>query len=51
MKRNNNYMFQSRKKQKGKALMISLLISGIIMTGLVVWIGLNDWNVEKSFKK
>ena len=28
-----------------------LLISGVIMTGLVTWIGMNDWNIEKSFEK
>ena len=51
MKRNNNYKFKSSKKRTGKTLTIILLISGVIMTGLVTWVGINDWDVEKSFKK
>lgn len=51
MKRNKNYRFQSHKKGKGKVLTISLLISGIIMTSLVTWVGFNGWDVEKSIDK
>ena len=50
MKRNSKYAYQSTNKRKSTVLTISLIISGIIMTGLVVWVGLNDWNVGKSFK-
>lgn len=32
-------------------LTIFLIISGIIMTGLVTWVGINDWDVEKSFRE
>lgn len=28
-----------------------LFISGVIMTSLVTWVGMNDWDVEESFKK
>lgn len=51
MKRSNKYRDKSTKKRTGKALTISLLISGVIMTGIVTWVGLNDWDIEKSIKK
>ncbi|NYF25938.1 D-alanyl-D-alanine carboxypeptidase family protein [Sporosarcina sp. JAI121] len=52
MKQKNNYYTKKHKKKKqGKTLTITLLISGIVMTGLLVWLGLNDWNVGKSMKK
>lgn len=51
MKRKNKYLYQSKRNRKGKTLTISLIVSGIIMTGLVVWIGFNDWNVERSIEK
>lgn len=51
MKRSKNYKFQSRKKKSGKALTISLIISGTIMTSLVVWVWLNNWDVEKSYTR
>ena len=51
MKRKNKYKYKSSKKGTGKTLTIILLISGILMTGLVTWVGINDWDVEKSFKK
>ena len=51
MKRNNKYKFKSPKKRTGKIVTIILLISGIIMTGLVTWVGINDWDVEKSYKE
>ena len=51
MKRRNNYKYKSSKKRTGKIVAIILLISGIIMTGLVTWVGINDWDVEKSVKK
>ncbi len=54
MKKKSKYNYQKKnKKKKGqsKALTITLLISAILMTGLVAWLGMNDWNVEKSTKK
>ncbi len=51
MKRKNNYTNKKNKKKQGKALTITLLISGVIMTGLLIWFGMNDWDVEKSIKK
>lgn len=51
MKRSKNYKFQSRKKKKSNALTISLLISSLIATSLVIWIWMNDWNVEKSYNR
>jgi len=51
MKRSNKYRSKATKKRTGKALTISLLVSGIIMTGIVTWVGLNDWDIEKSIEK
>ena len=50
MKRNKSYQNISQKK-KGKALPIILISLGIIVAGIIVWIGMNDWNFEKSYKK
>ena len=38
MKRKNNYTNKKNKKKQGKTLTITLLISGVIMTGLLIWI-------------
>jgi len=48
MKRKNNY---SNKKKQRKGLTISLLISGVIMTSLLIALGMNDWDIERSIKK
>lgn len=50
MKRKNNY-YKKKHKKKGKGLTITLLISVVIMTGLLTWLGMNDWDVEKSIQK
>lgn len=49
MKKNNNYRFPKEKK-KNWATTITLSIIGVLMTGLVVWIGMNGWDVEKSIE-
>lgn len=51
MKRKNKFSNKKNKKKQGKALTITLLISGVIMTGLLIGLGMNDWDVEKSIKK
>jgi len=51
MKRTNKNQFRRAKKKQSKVVTISLIISGILMTGLVTWIAMNDWDVEKSFEK
>lgn len=51
MKRKNNYTFPTKKKKRGKGLTIGLIILGLIATTLVAWIGLNNWDVEKSFER
>ncbi len=52
MKRKNSYSKKRYKKNKqGKTLTIILLISAIIMTGLVAWVGMNGWDVEKSIQR
>ena len=50
MGRKNNKSNKKNKKQ-GKALTFTLLISASLMTGMVTWVGLNDWDVEKSIEK
>lgn len=37
--------------KSNKALTITLLFASILMTGVVVWIGMNDWDVDKSLKQ
>lgn len=51
MKRSKSYKLRSSKKKRGKALTISLVISGTIMTSLVVWVWMNNWDVEKSYTR
>ncbi len=51
MKKKTKYNYQKKKKKQSKALTITLLISAIVMTGLVAWLGINDWSVEKSMKE
>ena len=48
MNRKRNY--QSRKKSN-KALTITLLLTSLIMTAIVVWIGMNDWDVNKTLRQ
>ena len=50
MGRKNN-KFNKKNKKQGKALTFTLLISAILMTGMVTWVGLNNWDVEKSIQK
>ncbi|MDN4606352.1 M15 family metallopeptidase [Sporosarcina highlanderae] len=38
-------------KKSNKALTITLLLVGIFMTAIVVWVGMNDWDVNKSLKQ
>lgn len=51
MKKKTTYNYQKKKKGHSKALTITLLISAIVMTGLVAWLGVNDWSVEKSMNE
>ena len=50
MKRNKSYQYRSQKK-KGKALPIILVSLGVIVAGIIIWIGMNDWNIAQSYKK
>ncbi|WP_339253436.1 M15 family metallopeptidase [Sporosarcina sp. FSL W8-0480] len=47
-KRRSKY---SNSKKSNKALMITLLVVGALLSALVVWIGINDWDVNKSLKQ
>lgn len=49
MKRKKSYSKKRHKKQ-GKGLTITLLVSAVIMIGLLTWLGLNNWDVDKSIK-
>jgi D-alanyl-D-alanine carboxypeptidase len=51
MKRKNTYKYRTKKKRKGKARTFALLFSGILLAGVITWIGMNDWNVEQSYSK
>jgi zinc D-Ala-D-Ala carboxypeptidase len=50
MKRKKSYQYRTQKK-KGKVLPITLISLGTIVAVIIVWIGMNDWNLEKSYKK
>lgn len=52
MKRSKSYMFRSERNKKRKVLP-TILITAIVLlsAGIVTWIGLNDWNIEKSYKR
>ena len=51
MKRNKKYKSRSDKRRKSKVLMSSLIIMGVILIGLVTWVGWNEWDVKRSFSK
>lgn len=52
MKRSKKHTFQSTQKKKGKALTISLsIILGLLLAGSVVWVGMNEWNIEQSYRQ
>ena len=50
MSRHKSYLYKSKKK-KTKALIISLIVTGTILSGLVFWVGMNDWDLKKSYKE
>ncbi|MFS0577162.1 M15 family metallopeptidase [Sporosarcina sp. 179-K 3D1 HS] len=47
--KNKNHM--NRRKKRGNGLTIALLLSGFVMTGIVVWVWMNDWDIEQSFQR
>lgn len=38
-------------KKSNKALPITLLLTSLIMTAIVVWIGMNDWDLNKTLRQ
>ena len=51
MKKKRTYTYQKKKNIKGAGLTIFLSISALIMTGLVIWIAVNDWDVTQSYER
>lgn len=51
MKKKKSYTYQKRKNKKGAGLTILLSITALIMTGLVIWIAVNDWDVAQSYER
>lgn len=52
MKKNQSYMFRSEKKKKRKVIPMIMLIIGVLLTaGTITWIGLNNWDVERSYQR
>ena len=49
MKRKNSYS-KKKNKKPGRGLTITLLVSAVSMTGLLTWLVMNDWDVEKSME-
>ncbi|MCM3710287.1 M15 family metallopeptidase [Sporosarcina luteola] len=47
---NRNRKYQSRKKSN-KALTITLLLTSLLMTAIVVWIGMNNWDVNRALRQ
>lgn len=47
---NRKRKYQHRKKSN-KALTITLLLTSLLMTAIVVWIGMNDWDVTKTLRQ
>ncbi|MGN7386458.1 M15 family metallopeptidase [Sporosarcina sp. SAFN-015] len=47
---NQKRKYKSRKKSN-KTLTITLLLTGLIMTAIVVWIGMNGWDVNKTLRQ
>ncbi|MCM3744985.1 M15 family metallopeptidase [Sporosarcina luteola] len=47
---NRKRKYQSRKKPN-KALTITLLLASLLMTAIVVWIGMNDWDVNRTLRQ
>lgn len=51
MKRSQSYKFRSEKK-KSKAILITFAVIGILLiSSIVTWTGLNNWDVEKSYNR
>lgn len=48
MKRKNKFTYRSERKKSGKALIIAFMISGVMMIGLVIWLGMHQWDLNKS---
>lgn len=47
---NRKRKYKSRKKSN-KAMTTTLLLTSLIMTAIVVWIGVNDWDVNKTLRQ
>lgn len=45
-------MFRSERNKKGKVIPIVIFtVITLLSAGIITWIGLNDWNIRKSYKR
>lgn len=52
MKRSKSYMFRSERNKKRKVIPIILITIAVLLSAVTItWVGLNDWNIEKSYKR
>lgn len=52
MKRSKKHTFQRTKKKRGKALAIVFsVVLSLIIASIVIWVGMNDWDVQKSYQR
>lgn len=47
----SRYSFLKEKKKKKWPYIISGIIAGILVATAVVWVGMNEWNIDKSIEK
>ena len=47
----SRYSFLQEKKKKKWPYIISGIIAGILVATAVVWVGMNEWNIDKSIEE
>lgn len=51
MKKKQSYVFRSEKKKQKKMPVILTAIGALLTVGAITWIGVNNWDVEKSYQR
>ena len=46
----SRFSFMKQKKKKKWPKIVSGIVAGLIVVSVVVWIGINDWNINKSLE-